>query len=62
MVVPCMVEVFPLEVKAQKKKWPEKAQRTIRWLLPEDAAAAVDEAGLRETIRNLRSRMRPEEL
>jgi 8-oxo-dGTP pyrophosphatase MutT (NUDIX family) len=62
MVVPCMVEVFPLEVKAQKKKWPEKGQRTTRWLLPEDAAAAVDEAGLRETIRNLQSRLRPEEL
>src|SRR3954447_7757079 len=54
--VPCTVEVFPMEVRLQKKKWPEKGQRTLRWFPPEEAAEAVDEAGLSQTIRNLRAR------
>src|SRR4051812_39472395 len=54
--VPCTVEVFPMEVRLQKKKWPEKGQRTLRWFPPEEAAKAVEEAGLSEVIRNLRSR------
>jgi 8-oxo-dGTP pyrophosphatase MutT (NUDIX family) len=58
-VVPCMVEVFPLEVRSQRKHWREKGQRATRWLLLEEAAGAVDEAGLSETILKLRSLMRP---
>jgi 8-oxo-dGTP pyrophosphatase MutT (NUDIX family) len=58
--VPCMVEVFPLEVRLQKKKWPEKGQRSFCWLSPEDAAEAVEEAGLGEAIRTLRSRALPD--
>jgi 8-oxo-dGTP pyrophosphatase MutT (NUDIX family) len=54
--VPCTVEVFPMEVRLQKKKWPEKGQRTLRWFPPEEAAEAVDEAGLSQAIRNLRAR------
>src|SRR4051795_4459026 len=54
--VPCTVEVFPMEVQLQKKKWPEKGQRTLRWFPPEEAAEAVDEAGLSQAIRELRSR------
>jgi 8-oxo-dGTP pyrophosphatase MutT (NUDIX family) len=58
--VPCMVEVFPLEVRLQKKKWPEKGQRSFCWFSPEDAAEAVEEAGLGEAIRTLRSRALPD--
>ena len=60
--VPCTVEVFPMEVRVQKKKWREKGQRTFRWLPSEEAAEAVDEVGLSETIRNLRSRTLRENL
>src|SRR4051812_9654058 len=60
VAVPCMVEVFPLEVRLQKKKWPEKGQRSACWFSPEDAAEAVEEAGLGEAIQTLRSRALPE--
>jgi 8-oxo-dGTP pyrophosphatase MutT (NUDIX family) len=46
----CEVEVFPLEVKAQSKVWPEKALRTQRWCGWEQAANLVDDAGLRDLI------------
>ena len=48
--VVCRVEVFPLEVRSQRKSWPEKGQRTLRWFTLDEAAEAVDEAGLRELI------------
>ncbi|KLK91506.1 DNA mismatch repair protein MutT [Microvirga vignae] len=46
-VVPCQVEVFPLEVKSQRKRWPEKGQRSLRWFDPAAAAAAVEEPELK---------------
>jgi 8-oxo-dGTP pyrophosphatase MutT (NUDIX family) len=46
-VVPCQVEVFPLEVKSQRKRWPEKGQRSLRWFDPAEAAAAVEEPELK---------------
>ena len=60
--LPCTVEVCPMKVRVQKKKWREKGQRTFRWLPSEEAAEAVDEVGLSETIRNLRSRTLRENL
>jgi len=54
-VVPCQVEVFPLEVKSQRKRWPEKGQRSLRWFDPAEAAEAVDEPELKEVIRKAKS-------
>jgi 8-oxo-dGTP pyrophosphatase MutT (NUDIX family) len=47
----CMVEVFPLEVKAQSRSWPEKAVRKQRWCAWNEAADLVDDAGLGDIIR-----------
>lgn len=48
--VPCEVRVFPLLVKRQRKTWPEAQERELRWLNPVDAAALVEEEGLRKLI------------
>ena len=49
----CKVEVFPLEVKSQRKRWREKGERKARWFRLEKAAEAVQEPGLRRLLRNL---------
>ena len=54
-VVPCRVEVFPLDVKVQRKRWPEKGQRETQWFSPRRAAEAVDEAGLSGMIESFGS-------
>jgi len=54
-VVPCQVEVFPLKVKSQRKRWPEKGQRSLRWFNPAEAAEAVDEPELRDVIQRAKS-------
>ncbi|HEY8563960.1 MAG TPA: NUDIX hydrolase [Beijerinckiaceae bacterium] len=51
--VTCAVDVFPLEVERQLKKWPEKAERDCRWFSPTEAAAAVDEEELSRIIASL---------
>jgi hypothetical protein len=40
-------------VKRQRKQWPEKAQRDVKWLSAEDAAETVKEPLLSEIIRRL---------
>ena len=50
--VPCSVDVFPLEVKSQRKRWPEQKERSVRWFAPGEAAEAVQESELRDIIRN----------
>jgi 8-oxo-dGTP pyrophosphatase MutT (NUDIX family) len=49
----CKVEVFPLEVKSQRKRWREKGERRARWFELVSAAQAVREPGLRRLLRNL---------
>jgi 8-oxo-dGTP pyrophosphatase MutT (NUDIX family) len=46
----CEVAVYPLEVKREVKRWPEKKQRTRRWLPPQEAAGMVSEPDLAELI------------
>ena len=46
----CRVDVFPLLVQKQRKKWREKKQRVTRWMLPEEAAELVWEPELRDLI------------
>ena len=50
-IVACEVQVFPLEVKRQQKRWPEKREREFHWFSPADAAKAVQEPVLRNIIR-----------
>jgi 8-oxo-dGTP pyrophosphatase MutT (NUDIX family) len=52
-VVVCDVRVFPLEVRRQSKKWPEKQERIVKWLSASQAAEKVDESTLGEIIRRL---------
>ena len=46
----CEVEVFPLEVKRQRKDWPEKEEREVRGFSLSEAAKAVQEAALSDMI------------
>jgi 8-oxo-dGTP pyrophosphatase MutT (NUDIX family) len=49
-VLPCKVEVFPLEVVRQRRSWPEKDSRETLWCSIDDALARVPERGLRRLI------------
>jgi 8-oxo-dGTP pyrophosphatase MutT (NUDIX family) len=48
--VDCLVEVYPLRVARQRKKWPEKSERVTYWFPFAVAAQQVDEPQLREII------------
>ena len=47
---PVTVDVYPLEVTGEHATWPEKGQRTLRWMTPVEAALAVQEPELRDLI------------
>jgi 8-oxo-dGTP pyrophosphatase MutT (NUDIX family) len=46
----CTVDVYPLRVLRQRKRWPEQQQRTAHWHTVAEAAAAVDEPELQALI------------
>lgn len=50
---PCEVAVIALRVKVERKKWPEKDNRTRRWFSPAEAASLVDEPDLAELLAEL---------
>ncbi len=50
------VDVFPMAVTALANEWPEQDEREQRWFNPDDAAAAVDEVGLKKLIRSFSKR------
>jgi hypothetical protein len=50
VVTLCEVHVFTLRVRRQRKQWPEKEQREVKWLSPKDAAETVKEPMLSEII------------
>jgi 8-oxo-dGTP pyrophosphatase MutT (NUDIX family) len=52
VLVPCLVEVYPLEVTRQRKQWREKEQREQRWFSVADAIEAVQEQGLKQILRS----------
>ena len=52
--LPCMVEVYPLEVKKHMKDWPEKSQRERLWMSPSEAANRVAEPALAEILRRFK--------
>ena len=55
-MIECKVRVFPLEVKRQRKRWPEKQERKVKWLSGPKAAEKVKEPMLSEIIRRLARR------
>jgi 8-oxo-dGTP pyrophosphatase MutT (NUDIX family) len=57
--VRCTVKVFPLEVRKESKRWPERGERKARWFSPEEAAEAVDEQALGDLLRRLESLVTP---
>jgi 8-oxo-dGTP pyrophosphatase MutT (NUDIX family) len=52
-VVLCKVRVFPLRVKRQTQKWPEKAEREVKWLSARKAAKRVNDPELGQLIKRL---------
>jgi 8-oxo-dGTP pyrophosphatase MutT (NUDIX family) len=46
----CTVQVFPLEVRRQRRHWREQSQRTARWFTVDEAADAVQEPELHDLI------------
>ena len=50
---PCEVQVFPLLVERQLKKWPECKQRTVRWFPALEASALIKDDDLRHLILQL---------
>lgn len=53
----CEVNIYPLEVEQQRASWPEQHERDGRWFSPIEAAAAVEELSLAETLRGLKADM-----
>jgi 8-oxo-dGTP pyrophosphatase MutT (NUDIX family) len=51
--VQCEVHVFPLEVRRQRKEWPEKQERQVKWLSASKAAAKVKDPVLSKIIRRV---------
>jgi 8-oxo-dGTP pyrophosphatase MutT (NUDIX family) len=47
---PCSVDVYPLMVERQLKRWPEQGQRSFGWFSAADAASLVDESELASLI------------
>ncbi|WP_375460162.1 NUDIX hydrolase [uncultured Enterovirga sp.] len=54
-VVLCRVEVFPLRVTEQRRRWPEYHQRETAWFSLEDAASSVQEGDLAALILGFRT-------
>ena len=50
MKVPCKVQVYALEVADISKNYPEKDQRSSEWVSCSEAAARVNEPGLKDLI------------
>ncbi len=54
----CAVKVFALEVKASKKKFPERGQRKLKWVKPTLAIDLVAEPELKTVIKNFLGRIK----
>ena len=44
------VDVYPMKITGEHATWPEKGQRTLQWMMPVEAALAVQEPQLRDLI------------
>lgn len=54
-IVPCLVDLFLLNVSGLLDEFPEKGQRRVRWFAPDDAAKEVAEEDLAALIRRVPS-------
>jgi 8-oxo-dGTP pyrophosphatase MutT (NUDIX family) len=54
--VPCVVRVYPLEVKSLEKSYPETGQRRVKWFPIDKAARKVAEPDLTQLIRAFAAR------
>lgn len=54
--VPCLMQVYLLEVTHKLDSWPEKAERERRWMTPGEAALMVTEPGLAQILMNFGGR------
>ena len=52
LAIPCVVEVFALNVARLADSYPEKGQRRRKWFTPEKAARKVAEPELRDILRS----------
>lgn len=48
--LPCRVDVFALQMRGQRRSWAEKGSRECAWLPPGEAAARIQEPGLRRIV------------
>ena len=48
--LPCIAVVYPLKVKKVFSQWPEKKERTRKWVSRKKAADLLDDAELREIV------------
>jgi 8-oxo-dGTP pyrophosphatase MutT (NUDIX family) len=51
--VVCEVHVYPLAVEGQRRRWPERGERTQAWFTPDEAARRVHEPELSTLLRGL---------
>ena len=49
-LVPCEVTVFPLRVTRTLAKWPEQAERDVRWMTPAKATSVLADPELRAVV------------
>ena len=54
----CRVDVYPMRVTGQRRRWPEYKQRETRWFAPAEAASCVHEAELARLIEGLDALLR----
>ena len=58
----CAVKVFSLQVKATKKKFPERGQRKLKWVHSTMAIDLVTEPELKTVIKNFEARIKKESI
>jgi 8-oxo-dGTP pyrophosphatase MutT (NUDIX family) len=49
-VVPCIVDIFQIEVKETNDQFKESAERVVAWVSPEEAARRVQEVELKSLV------------
>ena len=54
----CAVKVFALEVRASKKKFPERGQRKLKWVCSSTAVEFVIEPELKTLLKNFSNQIR----
>lgn len=57
--LPCVVALFPLKVTTEHDDWPEKSERTRRWVTPKKASKLVKEPELAQILLHFDPRQLP---